>query len=583
MIKKFMYIFDGRDKLKLSVMLFLIMVGSLLELAAVAIFQPFIAVMMNPDGVHTNRFTRLMHEFFQPTSHELFLTILCVGIAVIYIVKNGFLWLQQRYVIHFSLDVQSRIAARLLRGYLKEPYVFHLNTNAADLIRNVSSDTAIFTKMLMHSEHLLTEALVCILLGIALYDVSQSMAVVIGLSLMICIGTYTRITRRYIRKLAENMRFYSANMYKWLNQSFHGIKEITVLGRAAFFVDSYRNYNRSYVKDARKSNLMISTPKYMVETVCIVGMIAAIIIKLNFGRNDTQDFVSQLAVFAVAAFRLLPSANRINEYISGISSTLPSVDLVYDDLKGIEAIENKKVASQEEREWSFEKSVAARHISYSYPGSEEKVLDQAECEIPKGKTVAFIGSSGAGKTTMADIILGLLEPQRGRVMVDDMNIFKNIDLWRRQIGYIPQFIYLSDDTIRNNVAFGVSEELIDERAVEEAISKAQMATFVESLPEGLDTFVGDRGVRLSGGQRQRIGIARALYHDPEILVLDEATSALDTETESAVMDAINRFHGTKTMLIIAHRLTTIQNADIIYEIMDGKFIRREKADVLGEG
>ncbi|MCL2051965.1 MAG: ABC transporter ATP-binding protein/permease [Lachnospiraceae bacterium] len=579
MINKLLYIFSSRDKFKIVILFLMILVGSFLELAAVAIFQPFITAMMNPESIEQSRILSLVHEFFKPSSFEYFLSILCVIIALIYIVKNSFLWFQQRYTINFTLKMQSRMATRLLAGYLKESYLFHLNTNIADLIRNVSNDTVIFTKMLMHFAHLLTEITVCILLGAALFSVSQSMAVVVGLSLIICIGLYTKITRGYIRRLAADGRVYFASMLKWLNQSLHGIKEITVLNRAFYFIESYRKNYRQYVNVTRKNSLMVNTPKYIVETICIIGMIIAIIIKLNFGRSDTADFVSQLAVFAVAAFRLLPSANRINEHISGISTTLPSVNLVYEDIKGIEAVENSKAFEQENKEWHFEKSIVARYISYTYPKTDKKILDNAECEIPKGKTVAFIGSSGAGKTTMADIILGLLEPQFGKVTVDDMNIFKNLDLWRQHIGYIPQAIYLSDDTIRNNVAFGISEDEIDQNAVDEAISKAQLSDFVESLPEGLDTFVGDRGVRLSGGQRQRIGIARALYHDPEILILDEATSALDNETENAVMNAIDSFHGMKTILIIAHRLTTIKNADIIYEIEDGKIVVRDKDDV----
>ena len=579
MIGKLSYIFGRKEKTGLFLLLLMIFTGSMLELAAVAIFQPFIAVMINPESIADSRQMRRIYDFFALASHEQFLSVLCIAIVVIYVFKNAFLWFQQRYVIHFTLEMQRRMSVRLLAGYMKEPYTFHLNTNVAVLLRNINGDTGQFTKMLTHSVQLLMEIVVCIMLGIALFVVSQSMAVVIGVSLLICIGLYTQVTRRYVRRLAEEARLANAKKYQWLTQSLYGIKEILVLNRASFFVTAFEKYSRLFTRASKRTSLIVASPKYLVETVCIVGMIGAIIIKLNFGRDDTQYFVSQLAVFAVAAFRLLPSANRINEHISSIISTLPSLDMIFNDLKGIEAIENQRVATQESREWRFEQGLRIRHVSYTYPNTEEKVLDDAECEIPKGKTVAFIGSSGAGKTTMADIILGLLEPQLGRIMADDMNVMKNIDVWRRQVGYIPQAIYLCDDTIRNNVAFGVDETLIDDRAVEEALRRAQLADFVESLPEGLDTFVGDRGVRLSGGQRQRVGIARALYHDPEILILDEATSALDNETESAVMDAINSLHGMKTMLIIAHRLTTIKNADIIYEITDGKIIPRDKDEV----
>lgn len=233
------------------------------------------------------------------------------------------------------------------------------------------------------------------------------------------------------------------------------------------------------------------------------------------------------------------------------------------------------------KKWKFEHQIEARNITYAYPDSEKNVLENAGCVIPKGKTAAFIGGSGAGKTTIVDIILGLLTPQVGKVMADDMNIFKNLSTWHHQIGYIPQTIYLSDDTIRNNVAFGIMEKDINEQAVLEALDKAQLLEFIDALPEGLNTMVGDRGVRLSGGQRQRIGIARALYHNPEILVLDEATSALDNETEAAVMEAVEGLRGKHTIIIIAHRLTTIRNADIIYEVCDGKITEKTKEDIFG--
>ena len=312
----------------------------------------------------------------------------------------------------------------------------------------------------------------------------------------------------------------------------------------------------------------------------MTGLLIAIVIKLNFGQKELTAFIPQLATFAVAAFRLLPSVGRINEHVTNIMYAIPSVDLIYEDLKGIEDCQEQQ-KQDEVSQWHFEKEIRVNKITYAYPDAETNVLEDAECIIPKGKTVALVGSSGAGKTTLADIILGLLVPQRGKILADEINVFKNLGIWHHKIGYIPQVIYLSDDTIRNNVAFGVYEDKIDDEAIKAALEKAQLWEFVDSLPMGLDTLVGDRGVRLSGGQRQRIGIARALYHDPEILVLDEATSALDSETEAAVMEAIEQLQGTKTMLIIAHRLTTIRKADIIYEVENQKIVQKSKEEIFG--
>jgi ABC-type multidrug transport system fused ATPase/permease subunit len=313
-------------------------------------------------------------------------------------------------------------------------------------------------------------------------------------------------------------------------------------------------------------------PKHFIEMFSVAGLMVAVIIKLLYGYKDADVFVAQLAVFAAAAFRLLPSVGRINEHSAHFLYALPSIELIYNDLKAVAEIPPDEKSC--DLEWKFTDTIKIHNVRYRYPDTDEYVIDGAQFEIKKGTMVAFIGTTGAGKTTMADIIIGLLAPEYGRVIADNLDIHKNLSTWHKEIGYIPQTIYLSDDTIRHNVAFGLASEHIDEQAVVAALEKAQLYKFVEGLPDGLDTYVGDRGIRLSGGQRQRIGIARALYHNPEILVLDEATAALDSETEAAVMEAIESLHGEKTMIVIAHRLSTIKDVDMVYEIEGGKVIAK---------
>ena len=310
-------------------------------------------------------------------------------------------------------------------------------------------------------------------------------------------------------------------------------------------------------------------------------MLLAICIKLTFGwSNNIADFVPQLSAFAIAAFRLMPSIGKLNAYINSINYCKPSLNLIYDDLKAIEDCKGEDAYRPDKDEnASFEEAINVNDVVYRYPDSDENVINNVSMNIKKGTTVAFIGSSGAGKTTLADIILGLLVPDKGDICVDEWSIRDNPNKWHSMLGYIPQTIYLTDDSIRRNIAFGVNEADIDDEAVNRAIEEAQLSEFVKTLPEGVNTFVGDRGVRLSGGQRQRIGIARALYRNPQILVLDEATSALDNETETAVMEAIDNLHGNKTMIIIAHRLTTIRNADVIYEVAAGQVSKKTKAEI----
>ena len=581
MYKKLSYIFSKRDKYKIALLLCIMVAGSFLELLGVAVFQPFVNIIMMPDSIQENPYLARIYQMFGCSTTESFLTVVALGIIVIYVVKNVYLWVEQNLIMKFTYGMQQKLSTRLLTTYLSEPYTFHLNKNIAELQRSMQEDTGLFTQVLMHTLQLVAEVVVCIVLGVYLFTVSNSITVVIVGLLILCVVLFTKITKRFTEQLGKEAQVYKGKLYQWVNQSLGGVKEVKVLNREEFFVSSYKKYYGLYIKGVRINRLLSITPKYMVEAVCMTGLLIAIIIKLNFGHGELENFIPQLATFAVAAFRLLPSVGRINEHVNNILYAVPSVDLIYGDLKGIEDYQESK-GEEEGKEWSFEHGITAKHITYAYPNTDTNVLEDANCIIPKGKTVAFIGSSGAGKTTMADIILGLLAPQRGKILVDNIDVFKNLTMWHHQIGYIPQVIYLSDDTIRNNIAFGIHEDQIDEEAVKTALKKAQLAEFVDTLPDGLDTIVGDRGVRLSGGQRQRIGIARALYHDPEILVLDEATSALDNETATAVMEAIETLQGSKTMFIIAHRLTTIQNADIIYEVGDGKVTERSKEYVFGD-
>ena len=581
MYKKLSYIFSNRDKYKIELLLTIMVARSFLELLGVAVFQPFVNIIMMPDSIQENPYLARIYQMFGCSTTESFLTVVALGIIVIYVVKNVYLWVEQDLILKFTYGVQQKLSTRLLTTYLAEPYTFHLNKNIAELQRSMQEDTTMFTQVLMHTLQLIAEVVVCVVLGVYLFSVSNSITVVIVGLLILCVILFTKLTKRFTEELGKQGQIYKGKLYQWVNQSLGGVKEVKVLNREEFFTSSYKKYYRLYIKGVRINRLLSITPKYMVEAVCMTGLLIAIIIKLNFGHGELENFIPQLATFAVAAFRLLPSVGRINEHVNNILYAVPSVDLIYGDLKGIEDYQEEK-GEEEGREWNFERAISAKHVTYAYPNTDTNVLEDANCVIPKGKTVAFIGSSGAGKTTMADIILGLLAPQRGKILVDDIDVFKNLTMWHHQIGYIPQVIYLSDDTIRNNIAFGIHEDQIDEEAVRTALKKAQLAEFVDTLPDGLDTIVGDRGVRLSGGQRQRIGIARALYHDPEILVLDEATSALDNETETAVMEAIESLQGSKTMIIIAHRLTTIQNADIIYEVGDGKVTERSKEYVFGD-
>ena len=579
MFKKLSYIFTKTDKIKILLLMLMVIVGSFLELLAVSVFSPFIDLIMNPASLEENEIISHIYQLFSIENMEYFLALIAGVIIVIYIVKDVYTIVEKNIIYRFSYRIQRTISTDLLKAYMKEPYTFHLNKNISVLQRSMQEDTDQFTKGIIHIMEMMAEVCVCIAIGIYLFVVSKSITVIVAGLLILCLAVFSVISKKFSSAWGRQGQQYKSKIYQWMNQSLGGIKEIKVLNRETSFIEQYDFYFAKYVRVLRLNRLIGVIPKYIIEMVCMTGLLLAIIFKIFFGQKDLVDFVPQLAVFAVAAFRLLPSVGKINEHLSAVLYAMPSLDLIYTDLREIEKLEDNK--QEKDETWKFKEKLEIKNVTYAYPDGDTNVIENVDFTIERGKTIAFIGASGAGKSTMVDVLLGLLAPKRGKIYADGMNIYKNLSTWQKEIGYIPQAIYLSDDTIRNNVAFGIKERDIDEQAVIHALKQAQLFEFIESLPEGLDTFVGDRGVRLSGGQRQRIGIARALYHDPEILVLDEATSALDNETETAVMEAIDRLQGQKTILIIAHRLTTIKNADVIFEVGDGKVIERKKQEVLG--
>lgn len=581
MVKALNYIFSRKEKFYLLYIALLVMVGGVLELMGVAVFTPFIEVITNPELINSNRLLLFLYNTLNFRDTNGFIVGIACGIIVIYVVKNLFLTYEKNAVYKFSYGTQQRVAKRLITAYFKEPYTFHLKTNPAELVRTIQIDADNFTKTIIHVIELVMELLVCAALIVYLFIVSPMITLITSSFLLVTVGTYVIATKEKLKEMGRQNQKYNAKCFAYLNQSFGGMKEIKVLGRENYFIDEYSESLSKSVRCLRLSRLASVLPKYFVEAVCIVGLMVAVIIEVRTDTANIDKFIPQLAVFATAAFRLMPSVGRINEHTVAINSNIPSIMLIYKDLRSVENIDKKGILTSKGLDrLELSNEISVDDVTFKYPDADSNVIDGVTFSIPKGKTVAFIGESGAGKTTMADIILGVLEPQSGNILADGKDVYSNLRLWQKNIGYIPQSIYLSDDTIRNNIAFGIDEKLVDDCAVREAARKAQLLSFIESLPDGFDTVVGERGARLSGGQRQRIGIARALYHDPEILVLDEATSALDNETETAVMESIDGLHGIKTLIIIAHRLTTIRNADMVFEVCGGKVIERIKFDVV---
>ena len=568
MLKEFSYIFDRKQKAGLMLLLFAIILGTFLELLGVTAIMPFIDVVMDPRSIQKKWYLKLIYDTFGFQRDTDFIIFVAVALIVVYIVKNLYLCFMYSMQYRFTYDNRRKVATRMLDAYLKQPYSYHRVHPSSELMRNISTDTERMFDCVLSILQLLTEACVCVVLGVYLFIMDKTITVGVGIIMGGFLLIFYKGFRDYLSYVGNENRKYAAQITKWLQQSFGGIKETKILERESYFL---REFDYNYKKSAnydRKYRFLQVAPRPIMEMVCVAALLAVIIFKL-FRGTQSAYFISTLSVFAIAAFRLMPSINRIANYMSILMFTKGSVNRVYLDLKDIEELEKDLVSSKENIDLKVTKEISIQKLSFHYPDSEVNVLEKVSFSIKKNQAVAFIGPSGAGKTTLADIILGVLVPTEGKVCVDGLNIQENMSSWHQNIGYIPQSIYLMDATIKENIAFGINTDEIDDQCLERVLKEAQLKEFIEKLPEGLNTVIGESGVRLSGGQRQRIGIARALYNNPDVLVLDEATSALDNDTEKAVMDAIDSLAGSKTLIIIAHRLTTIKNCEVVYEVKNG--------------
>ncbi len=572
MIKQFRYIFNRKQKAGLLLLLIAIIVGTFLELAGVTAIMPFIDVVMNPETIDRKWYLKIPYESLNFQNTTVFIIFVAVVLIAVYILKNVYLCFMYYAQYRFTYDNRRKVATRMLNAYLKQPYSYHRIHPSSELMRNISTDTERMFDCVLSILQLFTEGCVCVVLVVYLFIMDKSITIGVGAILSLFLLVFYRGFKKYLNHVGNENRKYAARITQWLQQSFGGIKEAKILEREDYFLNQFDyNYKKSASYD-RKYRFLQVAPRPIMEMVFVAAILAVIIVKLLNGTQSAY-FVSTLSVFAIAAFRLMPSMNRITNYMSVLMFTKGSVEKVYHDLQEVERLEKNKPVETADVSLELKKEIQIRNLSFRYPDASENVLENISFTIPKNRSIAFIGPSGAGKTTLADIILGVLEPTAGQICVDGIDIQNCMSAWHKNIGYIPQSIYLMDASIRENVAFGIPEEQIDETCLRRALEEAQLKEFVDSLPEGLDTVIGESGVRLSGGQRQRIGIARALYNDPDVLVLDEATSALDNETEKAVMDAIDRLAGNKTLIIIAHRLTTITNCDVIYEVKDRQIKR----------
>lgn len=578
LIKSVFKVFDGKQKRNLVGMAFLILINSGVSLLGVSVLLPFIQAVMSPEELLENDIIRWAYDLLGLKNTDQLIIALAIGIMIVYVAKNGFIIFMNNMQYRFSYYGKREMQDRLMKYYIRKDYTFFLNHNSAELMRDINTDPEMFYAAVLNMLQLASEVCVSgiMVLFLVVTDPLITLGVVLAMAVMVLL--FLKKLRRILAGFGDDRRKYNANILQCMQQAFGGIKEIKIANRESYFEGEFIKQNGLYTYVIKQNSFLSSVPKPIMEALCIVGLMGAIIVEISITSTNPTEFVGTLAVFAASAFYLLPSANKMAEYLASIIHNGVVIHKIGEEYGKIRDMDLEQTKEQNYSPVSLEKEIRVEDLTFSYPDAEEPVLSHVNVTIPKNKSVAFIGPSGAGKTTMVDLILGVLKPQEGKITVDGRNIRESYRGWHDKIGYIPQTIYMLDDTIRNNIAFGKGEDVRDED-IWEALRQAQLDEFVASLEDGLDTMIGEAGVRLSGGQRQRIGIARALYRKPEVLVLDEATSALDTETEAAVMEAIDGLQGTLTMLIIAHRLSTIKNCDMVYHVENGGVTRKEKESI----
>lgn len=566
-LKKLISLFPAADRRKAAGLLLLILAGAMLEAFCVALIFPVVTILANPLLALSAPPVAWLHKTLGQPEPLAFVFAILVGMLVLYLIKNSYAALLSLLQSRFAFARQSQLSQRLFHHYLHQPYALHLQRNTGDLIRNLTHEAdRLIWSVLLPSLILIAEALIAVMLVLLLFYVDVIAAsIVTGLFLLLGIAFY-RVLRDRIAHWGAQRQHHEGQRIRSIQEGLGGLKEIRILGTAEHFLQSFLFHSRGRARYSSRHILAQGLPLLFLEVLAMGGLLA--IAASTMLQNKPLDFVlPMLGLFVGASFRLIPAANRILITYQEVRFSGPTIDVLFQELGPWSANE---ALSEQPMSMPMQHSIRIDHASYRYPGANHDVLDDVTLEIPFGTMIGFIGTSGSGKTTLVDLILGLLSPNAGRILADGQDIQGNLEGWQSQIGYIPQTIYLADTTIRNNVAFGREAGDIDDSSVWRALAVARIDDFVRTLPEGLDTPIGENGMRLSGGQRQRIGIARALFRDPPVLVLDEATAALDSETEAGVMEAVTRLQGTKTILLVAHRHSTLLNCDLVVRLEDGR-------------
>lgn len=565
----------AEQRISAIVLIGLMFIGMMLETLGIGMVVPALALITRGDLLEKYPVVLPWLEMLGNPSHERLIVIGMVILVVVYLIKTLYLaflaWRQAQFVS----DVRANLSQRLFSGYLRQPYTFHLQRNSAQLIRNTISHAAGTSGVIQQSLLILMEVLVLFGVTIMLLFVEPLGAILVVSLLGLSGWAFHHLTRKHILRWGEENEIHEGLRIQHLQQGLGGAKDVKLLGRETEFLKQYNFHNMGSARINRRQSTLQAFPRLTLELFAVIGLAFLVITMISQGK-PVESLLPIIGLFAAAAFRLLPSVNRVLTAVQQLRFFLPIINTMYDELRLLDNTEPHTYNGS----LALKDKLTLEQVRFNYPSTESSALQGINFIIHHGASIGFIGESGAGKSTLVDVILGLLNPVSGAVKVDGVDIQTSIRGWQDQIGYVPQSIYLTDDSLRRNIAFGISEDQINDDAVWRAVHAAQLESFINSISGGLDAVVGERGIRLSGGQRQRIGIARALYHDPSVLVLDEATSSLDTDTERDVMDAVRKLHGKKTILIVAHRLSTVEDCDYLYRLEQGKIVDEGAPDAM---
>jgi ATP-binding cassette, subfamily B, bacterial PglK len=544
-------------------------IAAALETVGVGAIPAFVTLLIEPARMLAPLPDVALTAFLRQAEPRTLMVAGAAVLAVIFVVKNLYLIGLNYFELRLLRDIDVHLSTRLFRAYLHSPYAFHLQRNPAELMRNVESATTHSVAFMEAHARLLREGLVLSVIFSLLVVLDPIVSISVFLLMTGTAALFYLSFRRVLTRRGALAQQHRARQLQAINQGLGAIKDAKILGRESFLLDAFATETSEVKEHELHYRLVSGLPRLILEVVAITAVVVVAVMFTLMDRS-AQLMLPVLALFGVATVRLVPAFNQIGTSVTRIRYERPAFDLVVAELAALEETQEPHATDLDGERNPVARCIRVEEVQYTYPGASAPALAGVTLEVRRGDAVALVGPSGAGKSTLVDVILGLLVPDRGTITVDGQDIRAEMRGWQRQIGYVPQDIYLLDESIRRNVAFGMGDEDIDDEAVAAALEAAQLTSFVAALPAGLQTEVGNRGIRLSGGQRQRLGIARALYHNPSVLVMDEATSALDHDTELDLIEAIEKLRGDRTLIIIAHRLTTIEHCDHVYMLKDGR-------------